>query len=222
MSRLKPVSELTTKRFDDPFPNEDACKAYLVGRRWPEGVRCARCGNADVYPVKNKPFRWQCTKCANAGGYQFSVLVGTIFENTNKPLKDWFRVIHLMLSSKQRMSSLQVMQCMGFGSYKTARSMCNRIRAGLSEQSRDKFAGIVEVEDPRQIVAFSDWSRAITEEASREIIARAVKENKLLSEVIRDFVEREADLTTVAFGESAIYAGAPGKGNDLDRYAVGQ
>ncbi len=147
MARVKAVTQLTAKQFDEMFPNEDACRAYLVARRWPEGVHCPRCGNVDVYPVTNRPFHWQCSKCATAGGYRFSVLVGTIFENTNKPLKDWFRVIHLMLTSKKGISSLQIMRFMGFGSYKTALYMCNRIRAGLSEHKPDKLAGIVEVDE---------------------------------------------------------------------------
>ena len=75
------------------------------------------------------------------------MLVGTIFENTNKPLRDWFKVIHLMLTSKKGMSALQIMRYMGFGSYKTALYMCNRIRAGLSEHKPDKLAGVVEVDE---------------------------------------------------------------------------
>ena len=101
----------------------------------------------DVYPVTNRPFHWQCSKCATAGGYRFSVLVGTIFENTNKPLRDWFRVIHMMLTSKKGVSALQVKRVMGFGSYETALYMCNRIRAGLSEHRPDKLGGIVEVDE---------------------------------------------------------------------------
>jgi transposase-like protein len=147
MARVKAVTQLTAKQFDAMFPNEDACKAYLVARRWPEGVHCPRCGNVDVYPVTNRPFHWQCSKCPKAGGYRFSVLVGTIFENTNKPLRDWFKVIHMMLTSKKGVSALQVKRVMGFGSYETALYMCNRIRAGLSEHKPDKLAGIVEVDE---------------------------------------------------------------------------
>jgi hypothetical protein len=47
-----------------------------------------------------------------AGGYRFSVLVGTIFENTNKPLRNWFRVIHMMLTSKKGVSALQMKRVM--------------------------------------------------------------------------------------------------------------
>jgi transposase-like protein len=147
MAKVKSVKQLTNAQFESMFPDETACKQYLQARRWPEGVHCPRCGNVDVYPVTNRPFHWQCTKCAEKGGYRFSVLVGTIFENTNKPLRDWFRVIHLMLTSKKGISSLQVMRYMGFGSYKTALYVCNRIRAGLSEHRPDKLGGIVEVDE---------------------------------------------------------------------------
>ncbi len=147
MARVKTIKQLTNQQFNDMFPNEDACKSYLVARRWPEGVQCPRCGNVDVYPVTNRPFHWQCSKCATAGGYRFSVLVGTIFENTNKPLRDWFRVIHMMLTSKKGVSALQVKRVMGFGSYETALYMCNRIRAGLSEHRPDKLGGVVEIDE---------------------------------------------------------------------------
>jgi hypothetical protein len=147
MAKVKSVKQLTSAQFESMFPDETACKQYLQARRWPDEVHCPRCGNVDVYPVSNRPFHWQCTKCAEKGGYRFSVLVGTIFENTNKPLRDWFRVIHLMLTSKKGISSLQIMRYMGFGSYKTALYMCNRIRAGLSEHRPDKLGGIVEIDE---------------------------------------------------------------------------
>src|SRR5262249_28467734 len=79
-------------------------------------------------------------------GYRFSVIAGTIFENTNKPLRDWFRVVHYMLSSKKGMSALQIQRMMGFGSYGTAHSMCHKIRAALIEPEQ-KLGGIVEVDE---------------------------------------------------------------------------
>ena len=87
-----------------------------------------------------------CYKCGQ-DGYRFSVLVGTIFENTNKPLRDWFRVMHLMLTSKKGISALQVMRYMGFGSYNTALKMCNKIRAALSEAEFKQLVGYVEVDE---------------------------------------------------------------------------
>src|SRR4051812_22021464 len=98
--RPKPVPQLTVAQFETMFPDEEACKAYLQVRRWPNGVRCPRCvdegreGKEKVYPVKSMPFKWQCYVCVPGSGYRFSVIAGTIFENTNKPLRDWFRVTH--------------------------------------------------------------------------------------------------------------------------------
>src|SRR3984893_6267283 len=46
------------------FPHEDACCAYLVARRWPDGVRCPRCGAENPHKLPNRPWSWQCYKCA--------------------------------------------------------------------------------------------------------------------------------------------------------------
>lgn len=131
--RPKPVPQMTTKQFEALFPvgDNEACLRYLVARRWPQGVHCPRCGNADLYDASSyKPFHWQCRECLPQG-YRFSCLTGTIFENTKKPLRDWYRVAHYMLSSKKGMSALQIQRMMGFGSYETAHSMCHKIRAAL-------------------------------------------------------------------------------------------
>ena len=143
--RPKPVPQMTAAQFDDLFVDEEACRAYLKARRWPNGVFCPRCGNTKVYELKTRPWHWQCQACTDHG-YRFSVIAGTIFENTNKPLKDWFRVVHLMLASKKGMSALQIMRFMGFGSYGTAWSMCHKIRAALVEPE-PKLGGIVEIDE---------------------------------------------------------------------------
>ncbi len=146
-SRPKAVHQLTIGQFETMFPDEDACKTYLQARRWPHGIRCPRCGNPELYDASSyKPFHWQCRACA-PDGYRFSILVGTIFENTNKPLRDWYRVIHLMLTSKKGMSARQLYRYMGFGSLKTAWYMCHRVRVALIERDMDKLGGIVEVDE---------------------------------------------------------------------------
>jgi hypothetical protein len=144
----KPVHQMTIAQFEAMFPDEDACKGYLKTRRWPKGVHCPRCGNPKVYDLKSRQWHWQCTQCAPGGstGYRFSVLVDTIFENTNKPLRDWYRVVHLMLTSKKGMSALQIKRVMGFGSYETAWSMCHKVRVALMEDI-DQLGGIVEVDE---------------------------------------------------------------------------
>ncbi len=146
--RPKPVPQMTAAQFEARFPvgDDEACLRYLVARRWPEGVHCPRCGNTELYDASSyKPFHWQCRECAK-DGYRFSCLTGTIFENTKKPLRDWYRVAHLMLASKKGMSALQIQGMLGFGSYNTAHLMCHKIRAALIAPEQ-KLGGIVEIDE---------------------------------------------------------------------------
>jgi len=145
--RPKPVHQMTEAQFEHMFPfgDDNAPKAYLKARRWPQGVVCPRCGNPAVYDLPSRKWHWQCEQCA-PDGYRFSVIAGTIFENTNKRLRDWFKVVHLMLCSKKGISSLQIQRQMGFGCYETALNMTHKIRAALI-QPQEKLGGIVEVDE---------------------------------------------------------------------------
>lgn len=142
----KRIHQMTFREWEKAFPNEDACCAYLVGHRWPKGVVCPRCGATSVGKHGTMPWHWQCYECG-APSYRFSHITGTIFENTNKPLRDWFRVLHLMLTSKKGISALQIFRTLGFGSYKTAWYMCHRLRVGMQDREFKKLMGIVEVDE---------------------------------------------------------------------------
>jgi transposase-like protein len=141
------IHQMTITQFEAQFPTEDHCKAYLQRNRWPSGVCCPRCGNTKVNELATMPFKWECSACAAGNSYRFSVLVGTIFENTNKPLRQWFRVMHMMLTSKKGISALQVYRVMGFGSYETALNMCNKIRVALGNVEFKQLVGYVEVDE---------------------------------------------------------------------------
>jgi transposase-like protein len=140
------TQQMTVGQFDELFPTDDACKAYLVARRWPQGVYCPRCGNVNVYELHARPFHWLCRGC-NEQGYRFSVTVETIFEDTKIGLRDWFKVIYMMLTGKKGIAALEVQRVMGFGSYKTAHYMCHRIRAALVDPEFRKLMGIVEIDE---------------------------------------------------------------------------
>ncbi len=141
------VKQLSLADFDRMFPDEAACKDYLVHQRWPNGVRCPRCGNEKVYEAGGKhPWHWACHKCGKPA-YRFSLYVGTIFENTNYPLRTWFKVLHLMLVSKKGISAMQIHRMIDSGSYKTAFYICHRLRAGLADPDFRKLMGIVEVDE---------------------------------------------------------------------------
>jgi transposase-like protein len=141
------IKQMTIPQFEATFPDEAACDAYLIAKRWPNGVYCPRCGSFHVIELKTMTNKWECMDCGVSTSYRFSHLVGTIFENTNVDLRAWFRVIHLMLTSKKGISSLQIQRLMGFGSYRTALYMCHRIRAGFADEQFHKLMGIVEVDE---------------------------------------------------------------------------
>jgi len=142
--------QMTFADFDRLFPDEQACWEYLAERRWPDGVVCcARCGNPRVYASKARPWHWQCTVCGPKprSPYRFSLKTGTIFEETKKPLRDWFKVLHLMLSSKKGISALQIHRMIGYGAYESTWYMCMRLRAALRDPDFKQLMGIVEVDE---------------------------------------------------------------------------
>jgi transposase-like protein len=140
---------MTFQEFMATFPDEASCSQFLKDRRWPNGVRCPRCGNEKVYTLK-QPFKWQCqSPTCGKNGYRFSVLVGTVFENTNVPLVTWFKVLYTMLQSKKGVSSRQIRR-MFFGEHSslhTAWYVGHRLRAGMRDDDFKQLMGIVEVDE---------------------------------------------------------------------------
>jgi len=140
--------------FDKQFPSEEACRQYLVEKRWPEGVRCPRCGAAEkVYALKARPFHWACknTDCGGRSGYRFSVITGTIFQDTKVPLKLWFKVGYLMLTAKKGISALQVHRVI-FGEesgsdWRTSWYMCHRWRAAMRGTVQNFEDGEIEIDE---------------------------------------------------------------------------
>ncbi|MGO9454465.1 MAG: IS1595 family transposase [Candidatus Binataceae bacterium] len=125
-------------QFDRTFPTDDACKEYIVRKRWPKGVSCPRCGAKEkVYALKSKPFSWTCCNkgCGERRGYRFSVTTGTIFQDTKVSLRIWFKIGYLMITAKKGLSSLQVRRVI-FGEnsgtdWRTAWHICHRWRAAM-------------------------------------------------------------------------------------------
>jgi transposase-like protein len=148
-SEPKLVKQMTVGQFERLFPDDESCKTYLLARRWPAGVKCPRCGNDHVYASKARPWHWQCKGCGktNRAPYRFSLLTGTIFEETKISLRTWFKVLHLMMTSKKGISALQVHRMIGTGSYRSAWYMCHRLRAGMSDPQFRELMGIVEIDE---------------------------------------------------------------------------
>src|SRR6266851_1158036 len=100
---------MTLRELMVAFPDENACKEFLMMRRWPTGPVCPRCGKAETVYNIAKAWHWECSnkECRKGNAYRFSLTAGTILENTKYPLKTWFEVLWQMLNSKKGVSALQ-------------------------------------------------------------------------------------------------------------------
>ena len=131
----------TLSEFEDRFSSEEACRDYLYQLRWPNGFRCPRCGHEKAWPVGTVLF--QCASC----DYQISVIAGTIFHGTHKPLTLWFRTIWWMTGQKNGASALGLKRILGLGSYRTAWAWLHKLRRAMVTPGRDRLAGIIEVDE---------------------------------------------------------------------------
>lgn len=141
--------QMTLPQFERMFPDEEACKNYLFSRRWPDGVKCSRCGKSEAVYKIALPWKWECANkdCRKGNAYRFSLIAGTIFENTKCPLRTWFWVLFLILTSKKGISALQIHRTIESGSYSTAFYMCHRLRAAMNDPDFRQLMGIVEVDE---------------------------------------------------------------------------
>lgn len=121
--------------------------------RWPAGPECPHCGAIgeatalaarSAYATHARAGVWQC-KCRR----QFSVTVGTIFEDSKIPLHKWLLAVHLMCSAEKGVSALRIQRELWGedpdkkdrqgrpklkGSYRTAWFMCHRIRWAMTQR----------------------------------------------------------------------------------------
>ncbi len=134
------------------FNDEDKARALLESIRWGEiGVICPHCGSIKAYkltakPDSKSPVRKGVYKCKDCRK-QFTVTVGTIFEDSRIPLHKWLMGIYLMCSSKKGISAHQIHRTLGI-TYKTAWFMCHRIRLAMTQSPlKEMLTGTVEVDE---------------------------------------------------------------------------
>ncbi len=126
------------------FANPENCLTYLAARRpeWKNGVVCPNCGSPKVSFLKNQ-LRWQCS--AHHTKRQFSVKVGTIFEDSPLGLDKWLPVVWMLTNCKNGVSSYEISRALSV-TQKTAWFMLHRIR--LAHQGTlPKFSGEVEADE---------------------------------------------------------------------------
>jgi transposase-like protein len=141
---------------------EDQCLDFLERRRWPNGIRCLRCGNDSVSRItrtvdetktrqeKKQNKRTRLYACLEPTcQYRFTPTVGTIFADSHLPLTKWFAAVALIVHAKKGMSAMQMQRHLAV-SYRTAWYMGHRIRKAMAEGSGftgPKLSGTVELDE---------------------------------------------------------------------------
>jgi len=124
------------------YSTDEKCREILTKLRWPEGVRCLRCGDNERICYLESRKQFECGSC----GYQFSVTTGTVFNDTHLPLEKWFAATYLLCEAKKGMSACQIQRTLGI-SYKTAWYLCHRIRHAMMQADRPMLSGKVEMDE---------------------------------------------------------------------------
>ncbi len=139
------------------FHNEAAAFEFVEGIIWNGEPSCPHCGVVgkvyDLKGVRSKPSqknpegveRHGLKKCASCRK-QFTVRIGTIFEESHLPLHKWLQAIYLMCSSKKGISAKQLertLEC----TYKTAWFLAHRIREAMRSGDLTPFGGVVEADE---------------------------------------------------------------------------
>lgn len=127
------------------FADQDNCISYLAARRWQDGKAiCPTCGSDTVSFVASRRL-WQCkTRHPKA---QFSIKVGTIFEDSAISLDKWLMAMWMLSNCKNGVSSYEIHRNTGI-SQKSAWFMLQRIRLALQDNTTGgKLCGEVEVDE---------------------------------------------------------------------------
>ncbi len=144
------AADLNLATMSELFISEDAARAFLEKIIWPNGPVCPHCKSTEAYTLTAKPGSakgvrkgvYKCKACRK----QFTVRIGTIFEDSKIPFTKWLMTIHLMTSSKKGVSSLQISRELGI-TMKSAWFMTHRIREAMRQTDGGPLTGIVEVDE---------------------------------------------------------------------------
>jgi transposase-like protein len=144
---------LTLIQIIERFTTDDAAREHLESIRWENGIVCphCKCDDASKFSgIKANPEKKvraglrYCSACKK----QFTVTVGTIFEDSHIPLRKWLIAWYMICTSKKGVSSLQLQRMLEIGSYRTALFMAHRIRHALRDPVfNDKLSGAVELDE---------------------------------------------------------------------------
>jgi transposase-like protein len=123
------------------FSDKDIANEFLAELRWEHGPMCPACGSLDHSYISTRRL-WKCKACKK----QYSVKVGTIFEDSPLGLEKWLPAVWLIANSKNGISSHELGRALGT-TQKSAWFMLHRIRLAMQTGGFNKFSGPVEADE---------------------------------------------------------------------------
>ena len=124
------------------FPHNEAAEAWLIGVRWPQGIRCPKCGSDNVHErTKHPTMRHRCRPCRK----YFSVRTGTVMQASNLDCQVWAIAIYLFCTSLKSVSSMKLHRDLDV-TQKSAWHLAHRLRKAFAHEP-NLFAGPVEVDE---------------------------------------------------------------------------
>lgn len=209
------------------FCNEEAAFAYVEATLWPNGPTCPHCGNVDAdrigtLNVRSKPskkspegaIRHGLRKCY-ACRKEFSVRVGTIFEDSHLPLHLWMQAIHLLSSGKKGISTRHIQRLLNC-SMKTAWFLTHRIREimGVSDAGTPPLGGegkTIEADETylgnkrdHAIKAGAGHKRAVFTLVERGGKARSFYVERVTRDALSEIATKHADKASILNTDEAL------------------
>jgi transposase-like protein len=123
------------------FADPEVCNQTVAAAKWPAGPECPRCSAKRLSYVKTRR-TWTCLECRK----QFSVKVGTIFEDSPIPLNKWLCAMWLIGNCKNGVSSYEIARDLKV-TQKTAWFMLHRIRYAMHHGTINKMSGTIEADE---------------------------------------------------------------------------
>ena len=198
----------TLAEFESQFTSEEVCRDFLFKLRWPKGFQCPRCGHEKVWSVGT--VLYQCGYC----NYQMSVISGTIFQDTHKPLTLWFRAIWWLTGQTNGASALDMKRVLGLGSYRTAWVWLHKLRRAMVSPGKEKLFDEVDIGEI--YIGRKKSGKTSRETSGKALVVIAAedrgvgfgrirlrylpdKSNKILNQFINDGIKKGSTIKTNAW-----------------------
>ena len=131
--------------FNAQFSTDGTCRQYLADIRWGRRPKCPHCGRRKAYDLAHstaRPGLYKCARCRR----EYTVTVGTIFEDSHVPLPKWFLAIYLIVNAKKGISTNSLSRLLGL-TYKTTWFLTHRIRHTMEPINQRRLRGVVEADE---------------------------------------------------------------------------